>query len=397
MHQKIIAAIKGLLIITGVFSLIMWSTSFFTDIKLPNINVATETFSFQQEKNASSVFVRLDAVRPKNIIVFIADGMGFSHLSLARARNYSANKSAWDRFATVGWHRSHPVNGFITDSAASATALATGVDTTNGAIGVDVDGDAVTNLFELAEEQDYRTGVITDSYIWDATPAAFVTHSANRNNASDILKQLADSPLEVLFGELKDKGGNNVPDREGTVKMLEKKFTLLDDSLNNGKKQVSTKGSAKPIAAVFHEDQIQNLLSTPTLADMVEVALERLSSNEQPFLLLVESEEPDSASHKHDTMRLVKGMESIEFTLNFILDFAEKNTDTLIVFTADHETGGLVLSIKDGDNQEIQPLWTTLNHSGSVVPIMAFGPGSEYFSGIHTNQEIGQLLKKMIH
>ena len=391
------AAIKSLLIITGVFSLIVWSTSFFTGMKLPNIDIATETFSFQQEQSASPVFVRPEAAKPKNIIVFIADGMGFSHLSLARARGYSKSKSVWDRFATVGWHRTHPIKGFLTDSAASATALATGVDTTNGAIGVDVDGNAVANLFELAEEQNYRTGVITDSYIWDATPAAFVTHSASRNNASDILKQLANSSLEVLFGELKDKGGDNVPDRDSTVKMLEKKFTILDESLNDDEKQIGTKGSPKPVAAVFYEDQIQNLLSTPTLADMVEVALERLSSNDQPFLLLVESEEPDSASHKHDTMRLVKGLESIESTLNFILDFAEKNTDTLVIFTADHETGGLVLSVKDGNNQEIQPLWTTLNHSGSVVPIMAFGPGSEYFSGIHTNQKIGQLLQKMIH
>jgi alkaline phosphatase len=366
---------------------------YFTGLNIAN--VSSETFTFHQEDSGTKPLAVLpgNVERPKNIIVFIADGMGFPHLSLAMAiNNTAAGQSVWDRFVTTGWHRPHPYNGFLTDSAASATALATGVATRNGSVGVDPDGKSVTNLFELADKQGYRTGIVTDSYIWDATPAGFVAHSVNRSNGADLLQQMIDFPLEILFGELEDVGEDGVPEWETTVKLLEKKYTILDADLEVN----DCDKSSKPLAAIFEEHAIADQQSTPTLSKMVEVALECLPSHDKPFLLLVESEEPDSASHRYDFTRLVKGMKSIEHSLNIVLDFAAKDKDTIVVFTSDHETGGLVLDRKNSENQEIQATWAAENHSGSVVPILALGPGSEHFSGVHTNQEVGQLLHSML-
>lgn len=345
----------------------------------------------------SSVLQAKELIRPKNIIIFVADGMGFAHLSLARAmNNNTSRKPAWDRFTAFGWHHPHPIGSYLTDSAASATAFATGVDTRNGAIGVDADGKPVTNLYEIADQHGYRTGIVTDSFIWDATPAAFVTHADNRSDATNILNQLAASKLEVLFGELENAGKGGVPSWDNTVKLLEERFTMLGADLGNQQQMKgSNTHSSKPIAAIFKIGQIKDLQSNPTLGKMTEKALKHLSSDKRPFLLLVESEEPDSASHGNNTKRLIRGMASIEYSLNLILDFIEKNNNTLVIFLSDHETGGLVLGSK-GSNKKIKPLWVTNGHSGTAVPIMAFGLGSEYFSGIHTNEGVGLLLKSMI-
>jgi alkaline phosphatase len=391
----IFAIISSLFVLILLFSGLRFSFGgwYFTGLNITN--VSSETFTFHQKDLGSkpSVVFPKNVERPKNIIVFIADGMGFPQLSLAMAINNTAeSQSVWDRFVSTGWHRPHPYNGFLTDSAASATALATGVATRNGSVGVGPDGKSATNLFELADKKGYRTGIVTDSYIWDATPAGFVAHSANRSNGADLLQQMIDFPLEILFGELEDVGEDGVPDWETTVNLLERKYTILDTGLEANDCDLSS----KPLAAVFEEHAISDLQSTPTLSKMVEVALDCLPSHDKPFLLLVESEEPDSASHRYDFTRLVKGMKSIEHALNIVLDFAAKDEDTIVVFTSDHETGGLVLDRKNSENQEIQATWAAENHSGSVVPIMAFGPGSEHFSGTLTNQGVGQLLHSML-
>lgn len=335
--------------------------------------------------------------RPRNIIVFVADGLGFSHLSAARALLYGIDGAAvWDRFPFTGWQHTHPGRGYLTDSAASATAMATGVATRNGAIGVSVDGTPQTTLFERATASGYRTGLVTDSYIWDATPAAFVTHAAKRSDAASILRQLADTPLDVLFGELEDVGEEEVPTWDATVAMLEKRYSVRGPEPIDSAGLLQGLEVGQPVAAIFEEEQVTDLSSTPTLPDLVTAALDRIGSNEAPFLLLVESEEPDTASHRHDLGRLIRGMEAIAATLTIVLDFAEVEGETLVVFTSDHETGGLVLSVTDDSHSNLRALWASEDHTGVAVPVMAIGPGAEAFAGIQTNWQLGQRLASML-
>ena len=177
-----------------------------------------------QAPRAEESIADLAAETPRNLILVIADGFGFAHLTAARTTLHGINgASVWDRFSHIGWQRTHPVVGFITDSGAAATALATGHQTNYEAIGVDVDGRPLETLFERAADLGYRTGVVTDSYIWDATPAAFVTHSPQRgnDNAGATLSQLGESSLEILVGELEDVGEDEVPGWEASVELLE--------------------------------------------------------------------------------------------------------------------------------------------------------------------------------
>ncbi|MBT8183747.1 MAG: alkaline phosphatase, partial [Eudoraea sp.] len=208
--------------------------------------------------------------KPRNIIVFIADGMGFTHLSLAMLTQQEENKIAvWEQFDVKGWHDTRSTFGPLTDSGASATAMATGTSTFFDVIGQDAEGNRLTNVFELATAQQYNTAIVTDSYIWDATPAAFVAHTGSRDNAREILTQMASSELDILFGELEDLGEDEVPDLETTLNILKQRFQLLDASL-----KLPEQGAAlQPIAAIFEEDEIQDLDSTPNLTQLTDAAL----------------------------------------------------------------------------------------------------------------------------
>ena len=323
----------------------------------------------------------------------MVDGMGFGHLSLALLTQQSKNQaSVWQEFDVKGWHDPRSLYGPLTDSEASATAIATGTSTNFGHIGIDKDQNILRNIFEEASSNQYVTGIVTDSYIWDGTPAGFIAHTRNEDDARDILTQIASSNLNLIFGELEDVGEDDVPEKDESLKILSKRFLLLDRSL----KLPESDASFPPIAAIFDEDEVQDLGSSPNLSQLTETALNYISSQDKPFLLLVESEEMDAASHENDSERVLKGLKSIQQTLSHVLNFSKENGKTLVVFTADHETGGLA-AVADFDRYpKMQIRWSTKEHSGAVVPLFAQGPGANYFANINRNWEIGRRLKQMI-
>lgn len=329
--------------------------------------------------------------KPRNIIIFLADGLGFAHLSLAMQRH--SEQGLWERFKATGWHQPHPHprEGYITDSAASATALATGTDTLNGSIGVDENGKRLHNIFELATERGYRTGLVTDSYVWDATPAGFTVHAESRDDASQILYALSESPLDVLLGELKNPGKGSIPDRAFTEKLFKKRFSLLDATASN-----ADSFSGKPIVGLLEKGQIGDRKSAPSLQHLTSVALNTLVSYDEPFLLLLETEELDSAGHWSKEKRMKRGLDSMQEAVAVVFEFLEQHPHTLFVFTSDHETGALELKA-DSDNEKAKPKFNSFKHTGSVVPVMAIGPGESKFNGIHTNDGIGRLFKSLIN
>jgi alkaline phosphatase len=320
--------------------------------------------------------------QPRNIILFVADGMGFAHL--AAARSVMEGGRAWDRFPVTGWHHASAADHLLTDSAASATALSTGHQTTNGAIGVDAGGDSVPTLFEHAAEQGYRTGIVTDSYIWDATPASFVARAGDRGEADRILGQMVDSRLDLLVGELDDARRREFRPRfaDGFEVVAEAPVAAIRET-------------TEPLAVFRPDEAITDLDSEPDLAELTEAALARMARDDSRFVLLVESEEPDSASHAQDYDRMLRGMAAVEASLARILDFARQREDTLVIFTSDHETGGLSLHA-DGGESAFAGRWNTSGHTGEPVPVMASGPAQGRFSGVHTNQGIGRLLHQLL-
>jgi alkaline phosphatase len=357
------------------------------------IKGSTTKIEYSPGKESEQIVPDSLTEKPRNIIFFIADGMGFSHLSLALMSQQSdSNSSVWNEFEVKGWHDTRCTYGPLTDSGASATAMATGTSTYFEVIGMDEDGNSLENLFEKASKNNYATGIVTDSYIWDATPAAFVAHTKSRDNSRDILEQIAASDLDILFGELEDVGEDDNPDYDETMEILNRRFQILDEVLT----LPGEDSNSKPIAAIYSEDEIQDPDSSPNLTELTEVALDYFASGNQPFVLLVECEELDSASHRNATNRMLKGLKSIQSTLTLIQDFAEKNRETLVVFTSDHETGGLAVGTGSKGYPDMEVIWATKDHTASVVPLFAHGPGAEHFANVHRNWEVGKLLKLLV-
>lgn len=291
-----------------------------------------------------------DIGKPKNIIMIIGDGMGPAYTTAYRYFNDNPSTSGvessiFDRHI-IGLSSTYPaaISGYVTDSAAGATALAAGVKTYNGAIGVDVDKEPLNTVLAFAKEVGKKTGVVVTSQVNHATPASFLTNNENRTNYNDIADSLLDDmkthgvKFDVLFG--------------GGLKFFRRtERDLVDEFENIGFQYVDSYGKLNslqpgiPALGLFAEVGLPWALddSDPfRLSKMTETAI-KLLENESGFFLLIEASQIDWAGHANDITAVMGEMRDLAKTLEFLEVYVEKNQDTLVVVTADHSTGGLTL------------------------------------------------------
>ena len=315
--------------------------------------------------------------KAKNIILFIGDGMGPNQVALAKfATGGPDHKLSFENFPITGIVYNHSSDSLYTDSAAAATTWATGVKTKNGYLAVDAEKKFLPTIPELLSTKGYKSGLVSTSSITHATPAAFYAHIDNRYKEKEIAKMLIDSDIDIALG-----GGQeffDVPPEDGLFMIYDN--TLLDSSLLNSKEQV---------IGLFAEDGFDRRPGTPTQLEMTQVALNFLKNKSQNcagFFLMSEGSQIDWAGHDNDAQYMLVEFADFDATVQAATDFAIENQDTLILVTADHATGGLVLQRPKGSNVRAQ--WTTESHDLSPINIYAYGPGSELFSGVMDNTEI---------
>ncbi len=320
--------------------------------------------------------------KPKNIILMIGDGMGLTHVHAALTAKKNNLNIARCRY--IGLVKTYSSDNYITDSGASGTAIATGVKTKNGAIGVDTSGVAHQSILEIAEEHGKATGLVATAFITHATPAAFIAHNPDRHDYENIALDFLKTDIDVFIGG----GKNHFMVRSDSLNLIDslsiRNYQIVYDlisleNINSGK-----------IAGLLYEEHPPPL--SQGRADMLEKAslkaIEILNHDEDGFFLMIEGSQIDWAGHDNDTDYLIE--ETVEFdnTVGKVLDFAEKNGETLVIITADHETGGF--SIIDGNYEtgEVTGGFSSPNHTGIMVPLYAYGPGAEEFIGIYENTEI---------
>ena len=330
--------------------------------------------------------------KPENIILFIGDGMGVSHISAGKIARGNINL---ERFSTVGLVTTHSANRLITESAAASTALATGYKTNNRAISVSVDKEPLKTLFEYAKEKGKSIGVVVTKSVTHATPAAFLAHADDRRQQTDIAEQIATSDIDVLIGggwayfvPDSDKGSKR-KDQKNLLAVLETRMPVI---LSNDELAAHIE-SPKLAALLAPRDLPQASDRDYDLSRLTQIAIYILSKNRNGFVLMVEGSQIDSAAHDHDPQYLIAELIDFDAAVGTGLDFAQKNDRTLIVVTADHETGGL--AVHDGsikDRQVASTAFTTTGHTAAMVPLFAYGPGSARFKGIQDNARIGQNL-----
>jgi alkaline phosphatase len=333
---------------------------------------------------------------PENIILFIGDGMGVGHITAGKIAQGNINL---ERFSVLGLVTTHSANRLITESAAAATALATGYKTNNRAISVSVEKEPLKTLFEYAKEQGKSIGVVVTSSVTHATPAAFMAHVDDRRQQADIAEQIANSSIDVLIGGgwayfvPATNEGSERKDRKNLLTALETYMPVIltDDKL-------SAHTESQKLAALLAPKSLPKAADRDySLARLIQSAIHILSKNRNGFVLMVEGSQIDPAAHDHDQQNIIAELIDFDDAVGAGFDFAQKNRRTLILVTADHETGGLAVHDRSIKNrQAASTAFTTTGHTATMVPLFAYGPGSSKFSGIQDNAHVGQTLINLL-
>lgn len=321
------------------------------------------------------------APQPKNVILLIADGMGPAHVTAAKQVRGAQFRTG--TMPVVGLVTTSSADRFVTDSAAAATALATGFKTNYEMVSIDpATGAPLPTVLEQAEKRGKATGLVTTADFWDATPAAFAAHAKHRDDA-DVMDQMVRSGAEIIAGTGLEKFGK---DRRPAFEAFAAKagYTAIDTRAELD----AARGSR--LLAVFAGPERDLDVPDAPLPVMAQWAIERLAEDPEGFFLMIEHEGPDSASHQNHTIDVRSALASFDQAVGVALDFAARRGDTLVVVTADHETGGL--RITETKRGRFRMEWSTTDHTATAIPIFAFGPGAEAFAGFQDNTDVGKTL-----
>lgn len=326
--------------------------------------------------------------KPKNIVLLIGDGMGLAQVS---SRFYfEESEPNFARFKNIGLIETSASSHKITDSAASATAYACGQKTYNGAIGVDKDTMPIPTIIELLRPTGASTGVVATSSITHATPASFYAHTASRNSHEEIAEYLVHSSVDFFAG-----GGLQYfarrSDQRNYLDTLAQNGFVLDTFSITKNERFDTNKKYGYLLAPDGMPKMQEGRGD-FLADATEKALNYLSQSKDGFFLMVEGSQIDWGGHANDAQYIIEEVKDFDKVIGQVLDFAEKDKNTLVIVTADHETGGFALSAQEirrqGDYNIIKPTFSTGGHTSSLVPVFAYGPGSYHFAGIYPNKDL---------
>jgi alkaline phosphatase len=425
-------------------------------LTLPIMSLPSLAQSDAQDSNVPSA----GPSRPKNIIIMIGDGMGPAYTTAYRyfkdnPDTQEIEQTVFDRLL-VGMASTYPdkSSGYVTDSAAAATALATGFKSYNGAISVDLNKQPLATLMEKAKALGLATGIAVSSQVNHATPAAFLTHNESRSNYLEIAQSYLDTDTDVILG-----GGQEYFSEDLLAQFVAKGYEYVADintlsEVNNPK-----------VIGLFAPVQLPwavNNKEGRDLSTLTQKALNLLSQHEQGFVLLVEGSLIDWAGHSNDIVSAMGEMQEFAASIEVVEQFARQQRDTLVVITADHNTGGLsigangeyawhpqiiknvqaspdviaqkaleteawlglftkligfepvdaewaeLLKAKE-KGQEAFTLaisrlidkrsgtgWTTFGHTALDVPVFATGPGAKVFFGFQDNTEIANKIFSLL-
>ncbi len=319
--------------------------------------------------------------KPKNVIMMIGDGMGVAQVYAGMTAN--RGHLFLENFKQIGFSRTHSSNKYITDSAAGGTALSSGYKTYNGAIGVNPDTIPGKTVLEMSEAKGLATGLVSTSAITHATPASYIAHQGARGSYEDIAADFLKTDIEVFIGGGYKHFAQRADKRDLTKDLEAKGYKVLR---NMDEIYQVKSGKLAGLTADEHNNPIPK--RTMSLPKSTETALNILSQNKKGFFIMVEGSQIDFGGHANNTIYIVNEMLDFDQAVGKALEFAAKDGETLIIVTADHETGGLALTGGDMKTGMVKGSYSTSDHTAIMVPVFAYGPGAELFSGIQENTDI---------
>jgi len=330
----------------------------------------------------------------KNVILLIGDGMGLTQISAGMFSN--ENYLNLEQFSHIGLHKPYASDNLITDSAAGATAFASGQKTYNGAIGVDPDSTSLITILEEAELAGLATGMVATSTIVHATPASFIAHVTKRSKYEEIAEQFLDTEIDYFVGGGKKFFSNRERDDRDLLAELKEKGYQVSDYDEQDFSSLTPDPTKNFAFLTSYEAPLTAEQGRDYLMDASQKGIDFLNKKaEKGFFLMIEGSQIDWGGHDNDAAYVISEMIEFDKVIGAAIKFAKEDGETLVIVTADHETGGLAINpgSKMGD---LITEFTTEHHTGTLIPVFAYGPGSELFQGIYENTHIYHKMKSVL-
>lgn len=327
--------------------------------------------------------------KPKNIILLIGDGMGLTQIYAG----YTANKGQLNMFnmPVQGFSITNASDSYITDSAAAATAMATGNKTNNRFIGVDETGKPLVSIIQKVTKNNFQTALISSGNITDATPAAFFAKQSDRSFNEAIALNFLSYPADILIG-----GGTNEfihrKDGENLGKQLQEKGYTFSDKFSTLDTIKNSKFVLVDNEAVVSKKEGRG----DFLSKAFTKTIKTFSKSKKPFFIMEEGAQIDYGGHKNELDYVVRELLDFDQLVGLAMEYVDNNKETLLIVTADHETGGL--SLIDGSIVKgyVHGDFSTNDHTAVTVPVFAYGPGAEIFKGTYQNTAIFDKIQSIL-
>lgn len=325
----------------------------------------------------------------KNVVLMIGDGMSLMHAYTAWVAN--KGRSNLEKCQAVGLSKTYCLDRLITDSGAGGTAMATGQKAKYHTVSVDTLGNPLPTIMDYAALQGLSTGVVVTCRLYDATPAAFCAHNIDRDNSEMISSDFVTCGVDFIFG-----GGSKSFDQRSDNRNLFDEMRDKGYHIARSWEEVEPFETGKLLAVVDSFDLPKPAERGDILARASLKALESLSKNPNGFVLMIEGSQLDDYGHSNDLSLLMEEVMDFDRTVGAVFEWAAQNGETLVIVTADHETGGLTLIDGNLEKGEVVGSFSTTGHSGVMVPVYSFGPGADLFTGIFENTDIFHKIKSLL-
>lgn len=335
----------------------------------------------------------------RNLIYLIGDGMGLSQVAMLQT-GYGDTLTSFDRARGVALIRTRSANSRVTDSAAAATALASGSKTANGMVGIDPEGRPLPSMMARARRAGMAVGIAVTCGLQHATPAAFYAHVPDRNDTLSITRDLLASGVDVLFGGGRKTLAEECPAGGSYLDAFRRRGYLVADSLA----EADTLTRERVLCVVADGA----LPAAPGRGDFLpratRCALRILSGEaarrDRGFLLMVEGSQIDWAGHANDAAWMQAELRDFDRTVAAAMEYADRTPGTLVVVTADHETGGLSIPSCEEDftrpDGGVDYRFSTGNHSATMVPVYLYGTGADRITGVMDNTELARRIMALL-
>lgn len=332
---------------------------------------------------------------PKNIILMIGDGMGLTQVTAGLYSN--GNSLALEQCTATGMSKTYSASHLVTDSGAGATAFACGCKTYNLAIGMDQHKKPCATILEQAAASGRATGLVVTSSLTHATPASFVAHVRDRKETEAIAAFFVENTVDLAIGGGLDYFVKRSTDTRNLRDELTAKGCVVSD-YSQAPLQTFVPDTTRPFFWFSADGEPKYVTEgrdyLPAATRMAAPFLQKRGRG-KGFFLMVEGSQIDWACHKNNAENAVREMLDFDAAIGAAIDFARADGQTLVIITADHETGGMSI-VQGSEMGKLEIEFNTEQHTAALVPVFAYGPGSELFNGVYENTDIYWRMRKLL-